>query len=121
MYRDFKKALGTLGLTQMQCAILQLVDANQGLSQADLVVFLGIDQATMMTTIKRLAARRLLERRASLEDRRRIELRLSKRGMQILAQAGKAIAEHERRFRTRLRTTELKDLVSSLRKLHNQI
>src|SRR4051794_33163526 len=69
--RDFADELADLGLTQKQCAVLELIAANPQVSQIDMTATLGMDRATMMALVDRLDERGLLVRTPSLRDRRR--------------------------------------------------
>ena len=120
VYRDFTASLSDLGLTQKQCATLQLIEANSGVSQVDLANTLGTDRATMMAMIDRLEQRDLLIRRRSVEDRRRQELYLTDIGCVLLTKAKAVIAEHEERFVSRFKPAELKVLIDALRRIHRQ-
>ncbi|MCR5879823.1 MarR family winged helix-turn-helix transcriptional regulator [Phenylobacterium sp. J367] len=121
MYRDFTTALADLDLTQKQCATLQLIGANPGVSQVDLAGTLGTDRATMMAMVDRLEQRNLLVRRRSLADRRRQELNLTDDGEAMLTRARHAIAEHERHFTSRFTAAELKALTNALSRIHQQV
>ena len=121
MYRDFTIALSELDLTQKQCATLQLIAANPGVSQVDLAATLGTDRATMMATVDRLEQRGCLLRIRSVSDRRRQELNLTPEGESVLARAMKAIAAHERHFTSRFTAPELKALVNALSRIHKQV
>lgn len=100
--RDFAATLEDLGLTQKQCAVLELIAANPQVSQIDMAATLGMDRATMMAVVDRLDARGLLVRTASQRDRRRQELTLSETGVGLLRDARRLIAQHEKRFLDRL-------------------
>jgi DNA-binding MarR family transcriptional regulator len=121
MYRDFTEALAGLELTQKQGAVLQLIAANPGVSQADLAATLGSDRATMMALVDRLEERGFVARQRSAQDRRRQELSLTERGRSVLADAMRAIAAHERRFTTRFSPAELKALIEALSRIHQQV
>lgn len=120
VYRDFMASLSHLDLTQKQCATLQLIEANKGVSQVDLASTLGTDRATMMAMIDRLEQRDLLVRRRSVEDRRRQELYLTEAGQALVTEAKAVITEHEARFVSRFKPAELKALVQALRRIHRQ-
>jgi DNA-binding MarR family transcriptional regulator len=120
VYRDFALALAELDLSQKQCATLQLIGANPGVSQVDLAATLGTDRATMMAIIDRLEQRGFIIRRRSAVDRRRQELYLTPSGQATLAKAKRAISEHERRFTARFSEDELRALVGALSKIHRQ-
>ena len=100
--RDFAATLDALGLTQKQCAVLELIAANPQVSQIDMAAALGMDRATMMAVVDRLDDRGLVLRAASQRDRRRQELTLSEPGLTLLREARRRIARHERRFLDRL-------------------
>jgi DNA-binding MarR family transcriptional regulator len=118
--RDFGATLAEIDLTQKQCATLELIGANPGASQVDLAAILGADRATMMAIVDRLQARQLVTRERSAIDRRRQHLNLTEAGAEVLGRAKALIAEHEARFKRRFSPCELGDLVSSLRRIHQQ-
>lgn len=120
IYRDFMAALSDLDLTQKQCATLQLVGANPGVSQVDIAATLGTDRATMMAMVDRLEERGLVVRSRSLVDRRRRELHLTPEGQIVLRKAETAIQRHEARFTSRLTKSQLENLITALRAIHRQ-
>lgn len=117
MHRDFVASLSSLTLTQKQAATLWLINSNVGVSQATLAGSLGMDRATMMSVVDRLEERGLVIRRRSATDRRRQELHLTPLGQSTLKKAKAKIAEHERRFTSRLKPAELETLLSLLQRL----
>jgi DNA-binding MarR family transcriptional regulator len=121
MYRDFANAMVELDLTQKQCATLQLIGANPGVSQVDLAGTLGTDRATMMAMVDRLEQRGFLIRTRSLADRRRQELNLTPDGEAMLERARRVIADHERHFTSRFTAAELKALTNALSRIHQQV
>lgn len=116
--RDFAAAMDDLGLTQKQCAVLELIDANAGASQVDLATVLGMDRATMMALVDRLDERGLVARNASRRDRRRQELSLTNAGRTLLRRARARIAAHERRFADRLGAVGTDRLIALLREIY---
>lgn len=120
IYRDFMAALSDLDLTQKQCATLQLVGANPGVSQVDIAATLGTDRATMMAMVDRLEERGLVVRTPSLVDRRRRELHLTPEGQVVVRKAQAAIQRHESRFTSRLTKAQLETLITALRVIHSQ-
>lgn len=121
VYRDFSAAMSEMDLTQKQCATLQLIGANPGVSQVDLASTLGTDRATMMAMIDRLEQRDCVVRRRSVSDRRRQELNLTPTGEAVLAKSKRTIAEHERHFTSRFTADELKVLTNALGRIHRQV
>src|ERR1700712_3040312 len=63
--RAFASTLAGLGLTQKQCAVLELIAANPQVSQIDMAATLDMDRATMMAVVDRLDDRGLVLRAAS--------------------------------------------------------
>jgi len=118
IYRDFIAALSDLGLTQKQCAVMELIAANPGASQIDLAATLGTDRATMMALVDRLDDRGLVARSRSAVDRRRQELRLTEPGLATLTEARRRIEAHEQRFLDRLSPQEVVTLVGCLKRLY---
>ena len=94
--------MADLGLTQKQCAVLELIAANPQVSQIDMAAALGMDRATMMALVDRLDDRGLVLRTASARDRRRQELSLTGGGKALLREAAVRIAVHEKSFVDRL-------------------
>ena len=119
MARDFGEAMDELGLTQKQCAVLELIAANPQSSQIDLAAALGTDRATMMALVDRLDARGLVARTPSARDRRRQELSLTEDGQTLLKDARRRIAAHERRYLDRLGTAKAERLLSLLREIYS--
>ncbi len=96
--QDFNQVMSELALTQMQSAVLMLVQRHPAVSQVALAAALNTDRATMMGVVDRLEARELLQRRRSTEDRRRQELHLTRKGGLMLKKAREVIARHEQKF-----------------------
>ncbi len=121
IYRDFSVSLADLDLTQMQTAVLVLIDANHGISQVHIAAALGTDRATMMSLVDRLESRELLRRERSSSDRRRQHLYLTPAGTQILAVATDRVREHEARLTAAFTPEELAQVVQGLRRIHQQL
>src|SRR5688572_1910312 len=94
MHRDFMAAVAEFGLTQKQAAALWLIQANGGVSQAELAAALGMDRATMMAVTDRLEDRSFVIRKRSSTDRRRQDLYLTPAGQTILRKCKARVAEH---------------------------
>jgi MarR family transcriptional regulator, organic hydroperoxide resistance regulator len=119
MHRDYMAAVAGLDLTQKQTATLWLVHANAGVSQGSVAVALGMDRATMMAVVDRLADRALVVRKRSTTDRRRQELYLTPGGQDILRKVKARIARHEERFNSLFTPQELEALLAALNKLQD--
>ena len=118
VYRHFNETFGTIGLTQKQTSVLWLVCDQPGISQVDIAGLLQIDRATMMAITNSLAGRGFLERRASLDDRRRQTLHLTETGTTALTEAREAVAQHEAWLKERFTGEEAGQLIRLLRRVH---
>jgi DNA-binding MarR family transcriptional regulator len=121
LYQDYTAAMGDLGLTQKQFAVLELIAANPKVSQIDIANQLSMDRATMMALVNRLEARQLLERQPSSTDRRRQELLLTTNGAEILKQARDIQEQHELRFTDRFTAEELEAFIEGLKRIYSDI
>jgi len=121
IYRDFSVSLADLDLTQMQTAVLVLIEANHGISQVHIAAALGTDRATMMSLVDRLESRGFLRRERSSSDRRRQHLYLTPGGSQMLAVAMDRVREHEARLTAAFSPEELTLVVQGLRRIHQQL
>jgi DNA-binding MarR family transcriptional regulator len=100
--RGLRKETEQLGVTARQVTLLWLVKRSPGLSLAELAAEEGISPPALSGYVDRLERAGLLERVRSSEDRRRVGLRLTDDGAQLL-----------RRVRAR-RTTWLAERMRSL-------
>lgn len=82
--RELRKETEQLGITARQATLLWLVKRSPGLSLAELAAEEGISPPAMCGHVDRLQKAGLLERVRSLEDRRRIGLRLTDEGARML-------------------------------------
>ena len=119
MHRDFMAAVSEFGLTQKQAAALWLIQANGGVSQAELAAALGMDRATMMAVTDRLEDRGFVIRKRSSTDRRRQDLYLTPAGQTILRKCKARVAEHEDKFRALFSAPELAALLDALKRFQN--
>lgn len=116
MHRDYMATLTGLDLTQKQAATLWLIQANAGVSQAEVAAALGMDRATMMALTDRLEDRGFVIRKRSSVDRRRQDLYLTPAGQSILKKCKARIAEHDERFRALFTPAELEVLLEALKR-----
>ncbi|PYB69783.1 MULTISPECIES: MarR family winged helix-turn-helix transcriptional regulator [Rhizobium] len=119
IYQDYTAAMGDLGLTQKQFAVLELVAANPKVSQIDIANQLSMDRATMMALVNRLEGRNLVARQPSSVDRRRQELTLTGEGATMLTKARDIQNQHEARFTGRFSPKELQDLIAALKRIYS--
>jgi MarR family transcriptional regulator, organic hydroperoxide resistance regulator len=116
MHRDFMAAVADFELTQKQMATLWLIQANPGVSQAEVASALAMDRATMMAVTDRLEDREFVIRKRSSADRRRQDLYLTPAGQSTLRKCKTRIAEHEEKFRALFTAPELTALLEALKK-----
>jgi DNA-binding MarR family transcriptional regulator len=100
--RGLRKETEQLGITARQATLLWLIKRNPGLSLAELAAEEDISPPALSGHVDRLEAAGLVERARSETDRRRVGLRLTDAGAQLL-----------RRIRAR-RTTWLAERTRSL-------
>lgn len=117
-YRHFTETFVDLDLTQKQVSVMWLVSDHPGISQIDLGQRLRMDRATTMTIINRLQARHYLRREKSPTDGRKQALFLNPKGEQVLADAKRAISEHENWVKSRFTDAEVKTLLELLARIH---
>jgi DNA-binding MarR family transcriptional regulator len=119
MHRDFMASVASFELTQKQAATLWLIQANAGVSQAEVASALGMDRATMMALTDRLEERGFVIRKRSSVDRRRQDLYLTPAGQSILKKCKARIAEHDAKFRALFTAPELAALLEALKRFQN--
>lgn len=73
------------GLTSAQVFILKTLHSRPGVSVNALAAATHTQQSTVSEVVTRLETRGLIERRAAAQDRRRVELRLTPQGEQLIA------------------------------------
>lgn len=118
VYRHFTDTFSDVGLTQKQVSVLWLVHDHPGMAQADLGRALQMDRATVMAIVNRLQTKGLVVRGASAVDRRRQTLTLTDAGQAALAQARRAIEQHEAWLKDRFSPAEVRTLIELLSRIH---
>lgn len=115
VFKDFIRTLGRIDVSPAQFSVLVVINANRGLSQAELAATLGIERARLARLLHRLQERRLIERRASDADGRRHALQLTPDGRTLLVQAKALASCHERRLMDKLGAQRHAMLLGALR------
>lgn len=113
----YAEELGAGGITQRQFAVLSAVEADEGLTQTDLVKITGIDRSTLADMAARMITKGLLERERSASDARANAVRLTQAGRETLDEARPKMAAADARLMRLLSATKREALVSSLRDL----
>jgi DNA-binding MarR family transcriptional regulator len=83
---EMDNALKDLAITSQQMGILLSMDSGIASTPFELSRLLGIDTGLMTRLLDKLENKGLLERSRSLEDRRVVNLALTKKGKQVAAQ-----------------------------------
>jgi DNA-binding MarR family transcriptional regulator len=97
--KDFSARIGQLELTIRQWGMLNVLDAEQGISQNKLGGCVGMDPSSIVAAVDELERQGRVERRRDPNDRRAYALYLTDEGQATLA-AGREIAReaHEQLF-----------------------
>ena len=98
VFQDFFASFAGFDVTPAQYAVLTLVEANPGSSQAQVADALGIKPANFVGLIRGLAARGLVRRDPVPGDRRSVALTLTEAGAGLLSSLHAAADAHEGRI-----------------------
>lgn len=115
VFQDFVRTLARLDIRPAQYSVLVVIEANSGLSQADLAERLGIERARLVRLLDGLERRGLIRRRASRRDRRSHALVLTRDGQRELKRMKLLAAEHEANLARRLGAEKRALLLATLR------
>ena len=111
---------GKSGLTQRQFIVLTVVDANDGVSQTELVKQSGIDRSTLADMISRLTAQGYLKRKRSRNDARTNVVRLTATGRRAMNAMQPNAAEVDKKILSVIPTAKRKIFMDLLLILANQ-
>src|SRR5262245_60288246 len=115
VFQDFIRSLASLDIRPAQYAVLVVIGANSGLSQADVAERLGIERARLVRLLDGLERRGLIRRQASPRDRRSHALILTRRGQGELKRMKLLAAAHEANLARRLGPEKRATILASLR------
>jgi MarR family transcriptional regulator, temperature-dependent positive regulator of motility len=113
----FGTIVGRGGVTPAIIGAITLVAEHPGISQADLARLIGLERATVGTTVARAIAAGLMRRDDAHDDARRYVLSLTRRGQKMLASLRDRIARHEAHVAGHLTAAERRQLRRLLHKL----
>ena len=116
IFQDFVRALASFEIRPAQYSVLVVIEANSGLSQADLAERLGIERARLVRLLDGLEKRSLIRRRPSPLDRRSHALVLTREGRKSLKRMKMLAAEHESNLARRLGPEKHEAVLAALRK-----
>jgi DNA-binding MarR family transcriptional regulator len=117
IFQDFVRTLADHDIRPAQFSVLVVIEANPGLSQADLADTLGIERARLVRLLDGLERRGLMRRETSPIDRRSHALFLTEAGAKALAPIKALAAEHEAHLTQRLGREKHDALLEALREL----
>jgi DNA-binding MarR family transcriptional regulator len=109
------EALGPLGITGRENAVLIAIDSEQPLSQQEIAARLDVDRTSMVALVDELVAKRLVARRQHPTDRRKNLVELTELGRSTLRKANARTAEVERAFLAPLSAADAQRLRRLLR------
>ena len=115
IFQDFARTLAAFDMRPAQYSVLVVIEANPGLSQADLALTLGIERARLVRLLDALERRGLTRRQASPVDRRSHALFLTREGQRDLKRIKALAAEHEANLAKRLGADKRGALLAALR------
>jgi DNA-binding MarR family transcriptional regulator len=115
IFQDFVRTLSAFDIRPAQFSVLVVIEANPGLSQADLGATLGIERARLVRLLDGLERRSLTQRRPSPTDRRSHALSLTEAGRETLEQVKALAAEHEAHLTRHLGSEKRTVLLAALR------
>ena len=115
--RQSKNLEKEYGLTIPQLVVLKETAKSGELTVGVIAERVSLSQATVTTILDRLENRGLLERRRSLEDKRRVIVRTTQRGNEILKESPSILQEHFLRQFGKLAEWEQSLILSSLQRI----
>lgn len=120
-FETFARATAEYGLHPMHFGVLQILEAEEPISQQELGRRAGVDPSTMVARMDVLDENGLIERIRSPDDRRSYEIRLSKKGHEALKKLRGVAEEHSRRIYGVLSDGERATLQELLLKLSDNV
>jgi DNA-binding MarR family transcriptional regulator len=115
IFQDFVRTLAAFDIRPAQFSVLVVIEANPGLSQADLGETLGIERARLVRLLDGLERRGLTRRQPSPTDRRSHALFLTDAGQAALKRIKSLAAEHEAHLANHLGADKRDALLTALR------
>jgi MarR family transcriptional regulator, temperature-dependent positive regulator of motility len=113
----YAETFGDSDLTQRQYAVLSAVEAQEGLTQTDLVRATGIDRSTLADMAARMIAKGLLARERSQADARANAVHLTPEGRAVLAAAQPLMAQADARLMRLIGASKRDTFLAQLRQM----
>ncbi len=117
MEYDLGKRLKVHGVTRATFAVLSAIYHNKKTTPAALASFIGIDGAAITRHLDGIEKQGLILRERSVADRRSVNLKLTRKGLDLLP---KLVAESKatnQKFQAGFTSTEIKGIQRAIRKL----
>jgi DNA-binding MarR family transcriptional regulator len=118
IFQDFVRTLASFDIRPAQYSVLVVIDANAGLSQADVADTLGIERARLVRLLDELEERSFTRRMPSPSDRRSHALFLTRDGQQKLKRIKALAAAHEARVEAVLGTQQRDQMLAALQEFN---
>lgn len=115
--RRFKQRISRDEVNTGTFSALALIDANPGLSQAELSAEIGMDRATIVALVDALEGNGWAKRTRDKADRRRHSLGITAAGRKELARLGALALQNEEVLRRAIGAGGMKDLFALLDKI----
>ncbi len=117
LFRDFSQGLGGEDVTPGLFGVLVIIESNPDLKQSELARATQLDRSTVVTVIDNLERRGLVERRASVHDRRSNAIRLTEAGTALLRKLKRQVSAHENRLLQNFSPAERETFLALLKKV----
>ena len=117
VHQAFGRRFSPADAVPRQYSVLQLIEANSGISVKDLAAAIGVDQSTLVPTLNVCEERGWISRTRSTRDRRVASLDLTAPGRAELHKVQQAICDHEAEVTRSLSANERRQLLEMLRRV----
>lgn len=120
VFEHFANRLGEIDVTPAIFSVLEVLHQNDGITQSKLAAVVKLERSSMVPMLDKLSRRGLVERRASTTDRRHNHLHLTAAGRELLEEAMRRAALHEREVCKSFTIAEKKQLLELLGRFRQQ-
>jgi DNA-binding MarR family transcriptional regulator len=118
LWRDFGATVAEGEIRPGLFSLLLLVGANPGIAQIDLANQLSVDKASIVALVDRLEEAGWVQRKRSMQDRRRQEIFATPAGQKKLAQLKREVQDHDAKFCSLFTPDELRTFLGFLRRIY---
>jgi MarR family transcriptional regulator, lower aerobic nicotinate degradation pathway regulator len=113
----FQEVCGGLEITPLQYSLLSALAARGTADQTSLAADVALDRTTTTGVLKRLEARKLIERPVSEDDRRARDCKLTSAGRKLLGRVEDAAREAHRRTLHPLQSQEQAQFIGLMQRI----